>query len=56
MGMLRNWRAPRYGRSCAIEGTLEKPVASDEPPNAPAWVEVIEKKWDAKGYLRGVLG
>jgi hypothetical protein len=36
---------------------MEKPAASEEPANPPAWAEVVEKKLGRKGtFKRGVLG
>jgi hypothetical protein len=41
----------------ASKTPLEKPAASEEPPNSPAWVDAIEKKLARKGTFRGgVLG
>jgi len=41
----------------ASKTPLEKPAASEEPPNPPAWVGAIEKELGRKGTFKGgVLG
>ncbi len=37
----------------ASKTPLEKPVAAEEPPNPPAWVDALEKKLGRKGTFKG---
>jgi hypothetical protein len=37
----------------ASKTPLEKPAASEEPPNPPAWVGAIEKELGRKGTFKG---
>src|SRR5579864_2924824 len=37
----------------ASKTPLEKPVASEEPPNPPAWVDALEKALGRKGTFKG---
>src|SRR5260370_28936868 len=47
----------RRAAMAALRSPLEKPAASEEPPNTPAWVGAIEKELGRKGTFKGgVLG
>ena len=37
----------------ASKTPLEKPMAAEEPPNPPAWVDALEKKLGRKGAFKG---
>jgi hypothetical protein len=37
----------------ASKTPLEKPVAAEEPPDTPAWVDALEKKLGRKGTFKG---
>jgi hypothetical protein len=41
------------GALAASKMPIEKPAASQEPPNPPAWADAIEKKLDRKGSFKG---
>src|SRR5260370_42520301 len=56
-GKAAEWAGELRGALADSKTPLEKPAASEEPPNPPAWVGAIEKDLGRKGTFKGgVLG